>query len=225
MKHRARQILGVLYNGLIFALAVFVPAGTLHWPRGWVFVAVVMASSAVTIASLPEDLLKERMKSPLQKAQPLVDKVILIAFMLSYAITLVFTSRDVFRYHLWAPPSIVIAVSGLALYLVGWRISSAAILENSFAAAVVKLQEERGHHVVDTGPYRVVRHPMYSGLILIAAGAPLWLGSYAAALSGVVPVILISVRIVFEERFLRRELPGYVEYTARTRYRLIPGIW
>jgi protein-S-isoprenylcysteine O-methyltransferase Ste14 len=225
MNHRARQIFGVLYNFVLFGAALFLPAQTLHWTRAWIFLAVVSVASIFTIFALPEDLLKERMKSPLQKTQPLTDKIILIAFMLSYAGSLVLCGLDVFHYHLMEPPPLWLSVLGLGLYAVGWRISAAAILENSFAAAVVRLQEERGHHLVDTGPYRFVRHPMYAGLIPMAIGAPLWLESYAGVFAGIVSIVLIAVRIVFEERFLRRALTGYEEFTHRTRYRLIPRVW
>jgi len=217
--------MAIVLDGLFFAAALFLPAGTLHWPRAWIFIILVVAAAALTIYRLPEDLLNERLKGPIQKKQPVVDKIILIFFLTSYTGTIVFSGLDVFHYHLLAPPPMAAAVLGLVLYLLGWWLAAAAILENSFATAVVRLQEERGHRLVDTGPYRCVRHPMYSGLIPMAIGAPLWLGSYAAALAGLIPILLIAVRILFEERFLRRELPGYPEYTQRTRYRLIPFLW
>ena len=224
MKYRA-TIIGVLAEGLLFGSATFLPAGTFDWPRAWIFVGVVMVAAGLTILALPESLLRERLKGPLQKNQPLVDKIILPVFMASYAASLVFSSLDVFRYRLLPSPPLALSIVGLALYAFGWWLSAAAMMENSFATTVVRLQEERGHRLVDTGPYRVVRHPMYSGLLPMAFGAPLWLGSYAGAIASIVPCALLAIRIVFEERFLRRELPGYEEYGQRTRYRLIPGVW
>jgi protein-S-isoprenylcysteine O-methyltransferase Ste14 len=99
------------------------------------------------------------------------------------------------------------------------------LIENAYAAPVVKLQKEREQHVIDTGPYRVVRHPMYSGFIPLLVGMALWLGSYAGALLAIVPIALLAVRTLFEERFLRRELTGYEEYMSRIRFRLIPFVW
>ena len=100
-----------------------------------------------------------------------------------------------------------------------------ALLENAFAAPVVKHQEERQHRVIESGVYGVVRHPMYAGTVPLLVGMPLWLESYAAAILASIPAATLAVRIVVEERFLRRELAGYDAYTQRVRYRLIPFVW
>jgi protein-S-isoprenylcysteine O-methyltransferase Ste14 len=111
------------------------------------------------------------------------------------------------------------------LFAFGWWLITAAMVANAFAAPVVKLQQERGHHVIDSGPYRIVRHPMYSGAIPMLLGMALWFGSYAAAIAAILPIALIAIRTVIEERFLRRELPEYDQYITRTRFRLIPFVW
>ena len=90
---------------------------------------------------------------------------------------------------------------------------------------MVRHQSERQHHVVDTGVYAIVRHPMYAGIFLFNAGMALWLESYAAAIATLIPISLLALRIVFEERFLRRELAGYEAYTEKVRYRLVPFVW
>ena len=96
--------------------------------------------------------------------------------------------------------------------------------ENSFAAPVVRVQAERAQLVIDTGPYSVVRHPMYASAVLCLLGMPLLLGSWYGLL--VVPLMVLVVpRAVFEERLLKQQLPGYAEYMERVRYRLIPGVW
>jgi protein-S-isoprenylcysteine O-methyltransferase Ste14 len=97
--------------------------------------------------------------------------------------------------------------------------------ENSFAAPVVKIQKEREHRVVDTGPYAYVRHPMYAGALLINAGAPLLLGSWWGLAVGALFTVLIGVRAVLEENTLKAELAGYVDYAARVRYRFVPYVW
>ncbi len=114
---------------------------------------------------------------------------------------------------------------GLALVAGSAVLMYLSFRENAFAAPVVRHQRERGHTVIDTGVYSVVRHPLYVSGILLMIGAPLWLGSYAAALLAVVPAALVLLRIRFEERFLKRELEGYEAYTHRIRYRLIPRVW
>jgi protein-S-isoprenylcysteine O-methyltransferase Ste14 len=97
--------------------------------------------------------------------------------------------------------------------------------QNTFAAPVVKHQKERQQRVIDTGVYAVVRHPMYTGIALMLPGMALWLQSTAGAMFSLVPTGLLVVRILIEENFLRRELTGYVEYTQRVRWRLVPGVW
>jgi protein-S-isoprenylcysteine O-methyltransferase Ste14 len=96
---------------------------------------------------------------------------------------------------------------------------------NAFAAPVVRHQKERGQRVIDSGPYRFVRHPMYSAVIPLLVGMSLWLGSFAGAIVSIVPTVLIGIRGMLEEKFLCRELPGYAEYIARTRFRMIPYVW
>ena len=100
-----------------------------------------------------------------------------------------------------------------------------AMKVNPFAVPVVRLQEERHQRVIDTGAYAVVRHPMYAGFVPMVLGPALWLGSYASALLAIVPIVVLAVRSVFEERFLKRELKGYDAYREKVRYRLIPFVW
>jgi protein-S-isoprenylcysteine O-methyltransferase Ste14 len=222
---RFKQIAGIFLNTVIFAALLFLPAGTIHWPRAWIFLGVVFVAAALSTFAIPEDLLNERFKPPVQRTQPLADKIILIAFVVSFIAVIVFIPFDVFRLHLMWPPAAATSIFGLMLFAFGWWLITAAMVANAFAAPVVKLQEERGHHVIDSGPYRIVRHPMYSGAIPMLLGMALWFGSYAAAIAAILPITLIPIRITIEERFLRRELPGYDQYITRTRFRLIPFIW
>jgi protein-S-isoprenylcysteine O-methyltransferase Ste14 len=100
-----------------------------------------------------------------------------------------------------------------------------AMKVNPFAVPVVRLQEERDQRVIDTGVCAVVRHPMYSGFVPMVLGPALWLGSYTAALLTIVPIVVLAVRSVFEERFSKRELKGYDAYAEKVRYRLISFVW
>jgi protein-S-isoprenylcysteine O-methyltransferase Ste14 len=122
-------------------------------------------------------------------------------------------------------PGGLISFLGIALYVAGWWIMSLAMKVNPFAVPVVRLQEERHQRVIHTGVYAVVRHPMYTGFLPFAVGPALWLESYAAALLAIVPIVVLAVRSVFEERFLKRELKGYEAYTEKVHYRLIPFVW
>jgi protein-S-isoprenylcysteine O-methyltransferase Ste14 len=223
-----KVIAGVVFNVALYAILLFVPAGTLHWWRAWVFLAVTVAVMLVAILSiLPDnaDLFSQRAKGIIQKGQPLWDRVLVILLVVSYVGQIVFIPLDVFRFHLVPKPDGLISFLGLALYVAGWWIMTLAMKVNPFAVPVVRLQEERHQRVIDTGIYAVVRHPMYAGFVPMVVGPALWLGSYTAALLAIVPIAVLAVRSVFEERFLKQELKDYDTYTEKVRYRLIPFVW
>jgi protein-S-isoprenylcysteine O-methyltransferase Ste14 len=223
-RNLTRTAAGIVVNFLIFSLALFLPAWTFDWPHAWILLGIMFVGQIASLLILPEDLIAERMKGPMQKGQPRIDKFLVIVFMLSYCAAIVLVPFDVFHFHFLPSPPLVVSVVGLLLFGLGWWIIICALLANRYASVVVRLQSDRGQHLIDTGPYGIVRHPMYSGLIPFIVGTALWLGSYAAAVFSIVPIVLIAVRCVFEEKFLRRELPGYDDYTRRTRFRLIPFI-
>jgi protein-S-isoprenylcysteine O-methyltransferase Ste14 len=219
---------GVSFNVAIFGALRFLPAGTLHWWRAWVFLGVVFVgtvASTVILFRVNKNVLEERFKPPIQKGQPLADKIVVVLLIAAFVGLMVFIPLDMFRWHLMAKPGTLASSLGLVLFVVGWWIMTLALRENAFAAPVVKHQEARRHRVIDSGVYGVVRHPMYAGAIPLLVGMPLWLESYAAALLASVPIGTLAVRILVEEQFLRRELAGYDAYRERVRYRLIPCVW
>lgn len=222
-----KLILGVAWNTTTYGAVLFLPAGTLDW-CAWVFLGVLTVLTIATLVGVLRTrpgLMKERDKGIIQKGQPRIDRVIIIAFVVAYMGSMVFIPLDVFQFHLLPKPNVWVSSLGLVLIVVGWVIISLVFRENSFAAPVVRHQSEREHAVVDTGVYSIVRHPMYAGIFVFNVGIALWLESYAAALLTLVPIGLLAVRIVFEERFLRRKLAGYEAYTEKVRYRLIPFVW
>jgi protein-S-isoprenylcysteine O-methyltransferase Ste14 len=222
---RFKQIAGIVFNVGIFAAILFIPAGTIHWPRAWIFLGVVLVGTTYTIFAIPEDLLNERFKLPIQRSQPIADGIVTLLLIVAFFGVIALMLHDVLQLHLMRPPAFVVSLSGLVLFAAGWWLLTAAMVENRFATPVVKYQPDRGHRVIDTGPYRMVRHPMYSGGIAIPLGMALWFGSYAAAIACLIPIAVLAVRITIEERFLCRNLPGYKQYMSRTNYRLIPYVW
>lgn len=227
MSH-VKLIIGVSVNVSIFGGLLFVPAGTLDWWRAWAFLGVVFVgavTSTVILARAKTGLLEERFRPPVQKGQPLADKILVLLLIAGFLCSIGFIPLDVFRFHLMARPGAIVSSLGLVFFVVGWWIVTLSMLENPFAAPVVKLQEDRGQRVIDTGVYGVVRHPMYAGGILLLIGIPLWLESAAAALLAGAPIAVLVLRILAEERFLRRGLKGYDAYAQRVRYRLIPFVW
>jgi protein-S-isoprenylcysteine O-methyltransferase Ste14 len=208
-----------------FAVLLFVPAGTLHWPAAWVFLGFMTGSGLAFgfwLEKKDPALLAERMRSPIRADQPAADKKLLLVFGL-VPIWFITMGLDE-RWHLSDMP-IAGQVLGSALLISSTAFIAWVFSENSFAAAIVRLQSERGHHVISSGPYAFVRHPMYSGAILFMAGIALLLGSWWGTATSPVFAILFAVRIRIEEQTLMTGLPGYADYTARVRYRLVPGLW
>jgi protein-S-isoprenylcysteine O-methyltransferase Ste14 len=146
------------------------------------------------------------------------------AFLLLWCAWFVAMALDAVRFG-WSVVPLWIQALGLLAIAVAMYIMFLIMRTNSFAAPVVKIQAERGHRVISDGPYAVVRHPMYSGALLLILGTPLLLGSWWGLALSPVLILLFAVRAVMEERTLMAELPGYAGYAARVRYRLIPMVW
>ena len=205
---------------------LFVPAGTLHWPAAWFFLGFMALDGlgiGLWLAKTNPALLAERMRAPMQADQPTADKRFILAFGVAVLVWFIAIGLD-HRFHSSQMP---LALQALGLLLL--ILSSAFIMwvfhENSFAAAVVKVQAERGHRVVSTGPYAFVRHPMYSATVLFLAGIPLLLGSWWGLALSPVFAVLFAIRTRIEEGTLVAGLPDYADYAARVRYRLVPGLW
>lgn len=189
------------------------------------FLAVTAVVTALAAFNISSGLLSERARGLIQKGQPLWDRILVILLIVSYVGQVVFIPLDVFRFHLMSKPGAFVSFVGLVLYVIGWWVLTLAMKVNPFAVTVVRLQEERHQRVVDTSVYAIVRHPMYAGFVPFAIGPALWLGSYPAVLLAVLPIAVLAMRSVLEERFLKRELEGYEAYTEKVHYRLIPFLW
>jgi protein-S-isoprenylcysteine O-methyltransferase Ste14 len=211
---------------VVMGALLFVPAGTLHWPAAWVFLATIATlglAGGLWLARTDPALLAERMRPIMQNDQPAADKKFMLVFGFTVLIWFVAIGLDA-RMHASDIP-LALQALGLAMLVFSGGFIMWVMHENSFAAPVVKVQTERGHRVISTGPYAWVRHPMYSGAILFFVGAPLLLGSWWGVAMVLLFAVLFAIRAGIEERALVAGLPGYADYTARVRYRLIPGIW
>jgi protein-S-isoprenylcysteine O-methyltransferase Ste14 len=205
---------------------LFLPAGTLHWPAAWLFLATTVVlglAAGLWLAKVDPALLAERMKPMMQKGQPAADKKLMLALGFAGLIWLLAIGLDR-RWH-WSDVPLALQALGYVLFLAATALMLRVVRENSFAAPVVKVQAERGHRVIDTGPYAFVRHPMYSGAVLYFAGIAVLLGSWWGLILSSVFFVLFSIRAAIEERALIDGLPGYADYLARVRYRLVPGLW
>lgn len=205
---------------------LFVPAGTLRWPAAWLFLVLLGSLGLVGglwFAKANPGLLAERMQPMMQKDQPRADKIFMMVLGPVAMIWLVVMGLDQ-RYQ-WSGMSLGVQILGLALFVLSLAISFWVMQENTFAAPVVKIQAERGHQVISTGPYAFVRHPMYSGVIFFFLGVALLLGSWWGAAITPIFIGLFAIRAVIEEKTLIAGLQGYRDYTEQVRYRLVPGIW
>jgi protein-S-isoprenylcysteine O-methyltransferase Ste14 len=222
----AKLILQTLLYIAGMGALLFIAAGTLHWPAAWLYLATMTAlglSSGVWLAKTDPALLAERMRPMMQAEQPAADKKFMLVFGFAALAWFVVIGLDE-RYHASNVP-VALQALGLVLLVASTAYIMWVMRENSFAAPVVKVQRERGHRVIDSGPYAHVRHPMYSGTVLYFFGTPLLLGSWWGVVLAPLFVALFAIRAGIEERALLAGLPGYADYTARVRYRLLPGIW
>jgi protein-S-isoprenylcysteine O-methyltransferase Ste14 len=221
-----RLTLWIVISLVLFAALLFIPAGTLDWWRGWVYLGTltvmgVAGSAWLYVSNKP--VVEERLGGLVQRGQPLADKLLVLLMLVPLLGWLLFLPLDTFHWQLLLKPGEVISSLGLVLVCFGYLLMLKAMRDNEFGAPVIK--HEREQRVVDTGSYAVVRHPMYAGFILYIVGSGLWLESYAGVLVGLLPIGLIVARIFLEESFLRRELPDYRAYVQKVRYRLIPYVW
>ena len=205
---------------------LFAFAGTLHWQEAWVFLGTMIVlgiASGSWLAKKDPALLAERMKPMMQEDKPAADKKFMLVFGTAALAWLIVIGLD----RRWHGSGMHIAwqAFGFALLLLSTAFILWVMRENSFAAPVVKVQAERGHRVIDTGPYALMRHPMYTGVLLFFIGTSLMLGSWWGVAMAPLFFILFTVRVGIEERALTEGLPGYADYLARVRYRLVPGVW
>jgi len=226
MKLLIKTLVWTVVSFLLIALALFLPAGTVLWPVGWIYWSLLLGFTVVNFGLLFKSdpaLLQER----LSLSQPNVktsDKVLTsvnVVFLLTWFILM---PLDAVRFH-WSHMPLVLQIIG-AIVLVGFMpLAILTFRENAFLSGMVRVQEERGQTVISTGPYHYVRHPLYSSALLFFLGTPLMLGSWYGLLF--VPIVIAGLvgRALLEERVLREELPGYVAYMAQVKYRFIPYIW
>ena len=211
----------------VLAILLFVPAGTVNWTGAWIFLietSVISIVLGLWLARYDPELLKERMRSPIQKEQSAEDKIVTGLILLFFFGWFAFMALDAVRFR-WSTVPGWLQAPGAFGVLVACYIGYLTLRENTFAALVVKVQEERAQKVITTGPYRYVRHPMYAGLIFYLVCTPLLLGSGWGLLWGFGLLVLFAIRILIEESTLRKGLPGYNDYAAQVRYRLVPRIW
>jgi len=220
----ARAWLALAVLGVVMGLLLFVPAGTLHYWQAWVYLSIFTGASVLTTLYLIRKdpaLLERRMSDgPMAEKQP-AQKFIMLCTSIGFIALLVVPALD--RRFGWSTPPPGGVVAGDVLVAIGFYLISLVYRENTFTSATIEIAENQ--KVISTGPYALIRHPMYASASLYLLGTPLALGSYWGFVSIAVMTPFLIWRLLDEERFLARNLPGYTEYQKRVRHRLVPFVW
>lgn len=219
-----RAWLSVVLFAAFMAALLFGIAGTLRYWQAWVYLFLLLGLSALLTQELlhrDPALLERRMKGGPQAERRPAQRVIMVGASLAYLGLHVVPALD-HRFH-WSSVPVAGVVLGNVLFAIGFLFVGRVYRENTYTSATIEIHE--GQRVIDTGPYGIVRHPMYSGALLYMLGTPIALGSYWGLLGFVLMLLVIVWRLQDEERMLARELPGYAEYRQRVRWRLLPGVW
>jgi protein-S-isoprenylcysteine O-methyltransferase Ste14 len=221
--HR-RAFLSLLVLFLAMAALLFVPAGTFDYWQAWTFLVVYFAwSLAITLYLVKKDpkLLERRMRGGPTAEKETTQKIIMVLTSLGFIGLMVVPALD-HRFG-WSHMTTYAVLAGEGLVAVGWLAIFFVFRENSFSSATIELAPDQT--VISTGPYALVRHPMYSGGLIMLLGMPIALGSWWGVLVVIAIMPALIWRLFDEERFLARHLPGYVAYQSKVKYRLIPRIW
>ncbi len=214
----------VIWFALMFA-ALFGAAGTWHWPRGWMFFGAYCLLTAIACTWLwivnPEIFAARR---KIQKGTKGWDVALTLVIIVAFIGLLIVPALDDGRFH-WAPQPDSVTWLGYLLFAPGFMGLTWATSVNRHFEATVRIQTDRGHQVISTGPYAVVRHPGYAFGIAMVIGMPLTLGSLYGLVPAAMLVALVLVRTLGEDATLKAELPGYLDYARRVKRRWIPGVW
>jgi protein-S-isoprenylcysteine O-methyltransferase Ste14 len=221
-----RTIITTVVSFLLIALVLFLPAGTVLWPAGWIFFILILGFTVANFGMLfatNQDLLRERLSvaHPNQKTR---DKILTSVNALVGTAWFILMPLDAVRFQ-WSHVPLFLQIIGAILVVSFMPLAILTFRENTFLANMVRVQEERGQTVISTGPYHYIRHPLYTSAILFFLGTPLLLGSWYGLL--LLPIVIAGLvgRTLLEERVLREELPGYDAYMAQIKYRFIPYVW
>ena len=219
-----RTVLGFAQLIVVMAIALFGPAWTLDYPQAWVYLLIFVGCAAIITVYLGRNdpaLLERRIDAgPTAEKQPLQQLIQGVAA-ITFVGFLVVPALD--HRFAWSQVPLAIEIAGDALVALGFFIVYLVFKENSFTAATIEVAT--GQKVISTGPYAIVRHPMYAGALVMLFGTPLALGSWWGLLLIIPMTLVLVLRLLDEERFLAKNLPGYTEYCQRVRYRLVPYIW
>jgi protein-S-isoprenylcysteine O-methyltransferase Ste14 len=220
----ARAWISLVVLEAVLAAVLFLCAGTTRYRQGWIYLLLLFLMAAgITVDLMRRDpaLLERRMKGgPAAEPRPL-QRFLMLGASAGFFGLIVIPALD-FRYK-WSSVPVALVVTGDVLFVLGFLLIARVYRENTFTSATISIAD--GQRVISSGPYAMVRHPMYAGALVYLAGTPLALGSYWGFLALIFIVPFLVWRLVDEEHLLVRELPGYADYRQEVRYRLVPFVW
>lgn len=222
---KTKAIVSSYIGVIVFALPVFLGAWKLLYWQGLLYLTVALVGTTLSHILVHDDSDITVDRAEQARAGQDWDKRLLGAISLINIVTFAVAGMDSGRFRWSGPVPVWVAVAGVVLMLAGQIIFAVAKRQNAFFSSTVRIQEERGHRVCDTGLYRIVRHPGYLGMLMMMLAFPLVMESYVAFVPTVLSVGALVARTSLEDRFLAEELPGYTEYAVNTRWRLVPGIF
>lgn len=221
-------VLNLLLSALFFPALTLLLAGNWRWLEGWIFALwfdVMLLFNIIYLYWKDPALLTERTKAPGSDNQKPWDTYLMISLLAIALLWLVVLPLDAERFH-WSPafPLWLKILGGVALVPALYLIERATI-DNTYLSAMVRIQSERKQHVITTGSYGFVRHPLYLGCALMMFGAPLLVGSVYGLILSLIGALVLAGRIIGEEKMLAEELEGYEAYRQKVKYRLLPFVW
>lgn len=222
-----KVIIQLLLVVFVIPLLPMLISGDWAWWEAWTYAVTAILGfvlSRALAAKRHPDILAERARSMQMKDAKSWDKVLSPLMAFGSVFILIVAGFD--RLYSWTGPlSIPLEISAFSVLLLGFAFGAWALMENRFFSGVVRIQTDRGHHVVTTGPYRFIRHPGYVGALWTYLAMPLVFSALWAFIPAVLTLVVIVIRTEMEDATLQKELPGYKEYAQKTKYRLFPGIW
>lgn len=223
-----RTVLGFAVYVLLVPATLMVASGDPGWSMGWLYsalgVGAIVISRLIVLRTSPATLHERARFVEAEDVPPGDRAIVLIIAILGPWIVALIAGLD-HRFD-WPPPVPgVLQIAAAVALTLGYGLAVWAMVVNEFFSAVVRIQVERDHRVVERGPYASIRHPAYAGAIVSALGGPIMLDSLWSLLPALVILIAIVARTHLEDRTLKASLPGYADYASRVRYRLIPGVW
>ncbi|KPL08038.1 hypothetical protein AMJ86_02115 [bacterium SM23_57] len=221
-KNIIRRLIQVVSIQILQGFILFISAGTFYWKWAWILLLLSAFLLVINLIVIPSELVEERgrKKENVKKWDKILTSINIIPSILMY----VFCGLD-YRFHWTGDINIVIKIIGFVLFFSGSLIFTWSMVSNKFFSTLVRLQTDREHTVATEGPYKYIRHPGYLGYIIFSLATPISLGTFWGLIFSGTTSILLIIRTVLEDTTLKKELPGYAEYTENVKYRLIPFLW